>query len=629
MNLYEHGWTGKILRVDLTERKWNVESTSKYADRFIGGIGIGLKILWDEVGPEIDSFNPGNKLVLAPGPLTGTLAPGSGRFEIVSKSPRSYPADTVTRSGMGGFWGPELKYAGYDALIIQGRADNWINLWIHNGEVKFLEATEYVGNDTYTTQKKLRKELDPEAKILCIGPAGENLSRLAVILSETSFVSGKSGFGAVMGSKLLKAIAVRGTKPLRISNPERMIEISETARQLSANNPMREWTSTLMLDSEDRQSFLNKYRKKNVGCFGCHTLCFAYLSVPDAGESQCHCIGYYYYAAATKYYGHTLERDQAVFDSIVLANKLGLDHYEFYSMIRFLEDLYHSGNIQSQADLPLDQFGSREFIQKFLENIAFRKGIGDLLAEGSARVADQINNGWRYCAKYFPAYGSAEHESPRNNPGIALLWALDSRDPVIDQHPYARISSTFQNRPFPYRLSPEVARMIAKKIYGSEKAIDLTTFDKKPEAIIYTQNRSAVINMLVVCDWVYPIVISYASGEYGGGDTSLESQLLTATTGHEVTENELNLSGERVWNLSRAIMLREGRTRENDTLRKNYFRNYEGEIAIPKADFEKAKTNYYRLRGWDETKGWPTSQKLNQLGLSDVADILQKEKLIN
>jgi len=628
MTSYDHGWTGKILRVDLTNRKWNVESTSKYAERFIGGIGIGFKILWDEVEPGINSFSPLNKLVFAPGPLTGTLAPGSGRFEIVSKSPRSYPVDTVTRSGMGGFWGPELKYAGYDALIIQGSADNWVNLWIHNGKVEFLEAKDYIGNDTYTTQKKLRKALDPEVKILCIGPAGENLSRLSVILSETSYVSGKSGFGAVMGSKLLKAIAVRGTKSLKISKPEKMIEISKKVRQLSANNPMREWTSTLMLDSKDRQSFLNKYRKKNTGCFGCPTLCFAHLSVPDAGESQCHCIGYYYYSAATKYYGHTLERDQAVFDSIVLANKLGLDHYEFYSMIRFLEDLYNSGNIRSQADLPLDHLGSREFIKIFLENIAFRNGIGDLLAEGSARVADQIENGWNYCSKYFPAYGSAEHESPRNNTGIALLWALDSRDPIIDQHPYARISSTFQKRPFPYRLSPEVAKMIAKKIYGSEKAIDHTTFEKKPEAIIYTQNRSAVINMLVVCDWVYPIVLSYESGEYGRGDTTLESQLLSAATGHDITENELNLTGERVWNLSRAIMLREGRTRENDTLRENYFINYEGEIAIPKAGFEKAKTNYYRLRGWDEIKGWPTSQKLNQLGLSDVADILKKEKLV-
>jgi len=217
---WTHGWTGRILRVDLTERKSFVEPSERYVERFIGGIGIGLRVFWEEVGPEVGAFDPDNRLVFAPGPLTGTLAPASGRFEIVSKSPHNYPRETVTRSGVGGFWGPELKYAGYDALIVQGQADDWVSLWIYNDQVIFRSAKEYVGEDTYSTQTKLRKELDPRAKILCIGPAGENLSRLAVILSETSFVSGKSGFGGVMVSKKLKAIAVRGTQSLNIADPD-------------------------------------------------------------------------------------------------------------------------------------------------------------------------------------------------------------------------------------------------------------------------------------------------------------------------------------------------------------------------------------------------------------------------
>jgi len=275
-----YGWTGKILRVDLTEREWFVEPTANYAEQFIGGIGIGLKIFWDEISVDTGAFDPDNKLIFAPGPLTGTLAPGSGRFEIVSKSPRSYPKETVTRSGMGGFWGPELKYAGYDALIIQGKADRWVNLWIHNDKAEFREAKEYLGEDTYSTQIKLRKQLNPEAKILCIGPAGENLSRLAVILSETGFASGKSGFGGVMGSKKLKAIAVRGTKPLRIFDSKRLIEISKKVKHLSSINPMREWTSTMILNPKAQKEFLNKYRKRNTACFGCLTPCFAYLQVP-------------------------------------------------------------------------------------------------------------------------------------------------------------------------------------------------------------------------------------------------------------------------------------------------------------------------------------------------------------
>lgn len=620
------GWTGKMLRVDLTERKWSIEPTEKYAERFIGGIGIGLKIFWDEVKTEVGAFDPENKLIFAPGPLTGTLAPASGRFEMISKSPRSYPKETVTRSGMGGFWGPELKYAGYDALILQGKADHWVNLWINNDRVEFREAGEYVGKDTYETQMRLRKELDPQAKILCIGPAGENLSRLAAILSETSFASGRSGFGAVMGSKNLKAIAVRGTRPLRVFDAEGLIEISKSVKRLVAKNPEQEWT-THVLNLEERREFINKYREKNTGCFGCPTPCFAYLNVPGAGESQTHCTNYNYYLPATKYYGPSLERDQAVADYYVLANRLGLDTFEFGRMNKFLDEMFQAGNIKSVPELPLDKFGSREFIQALLNSIAYRRGVGDLLAEGCARAADHLKDGWEFCSKYFPAYGAAKHESVRDYPGVALLWALDSRDPIIDQHPYFYLSVKYQDYPDPFRLSSRDAKAISRKILGSDMAIDHSTYEQKPEAVIYMQNRSALINILVVCDWVYPIIQSQTT-EGRAGDTSLESQLLAAATGYPLAEKELDQVGERVWNLARAFMAREGRTREEDTLHPSYFRERDGEKAVPKSDFERAKTRYYQLRGWDERKGWPTKEKLEQLGLSDLADDLQREGLL-
>ncbi len=622
----QFGWTGKILRVDLTERRSSVEPTEKYAERFIGGIGIGLKIFWDEVKAGVEAFDPDNKLIFAPGPLTGTFAPASGRFEMISKSPRSYPKETVTRSGMGGFWGPELKFAGYDALIIQGKADRWVNLWIDNDKVEFREAEEYLGEDTYATQIRLRKELDPLAKILCIGPAGENLSRLAAILSETSFASGRSGFGAVMGSKHLKAIAVRGTKPLRVFDVEGLLKISRRVRELSAANPMREWT-TRAISVEEQKEFVNKYRKKNTSCFGCPMQCFAYLEVPDGGESQAHCMSYFYHPSATKYYGHSLERDQAVSDGYVLANRLGLDTFEFGPMIKFLEDLYQAKRIEDQPGLPLQRIGSREFIQKLLHTIAFRKGIGDLLAEGSARAAEQFRNGSAICANYFPAHGSAEHESVRKYPGIALLWALDSRCPIIDQHPYFRLSVSYQSQPLPYKLSLDRAKAISQKVFGSEMAIDHSSYDFKPEAIIYAQNRSSVINVLVLCDWVFPIIQSHASQDRMG-DTSLESQLLNAATGYPLTEEELNQVGERVWNLARATMAREGRSRDEDTFHPSYFSAEDGKAAVPKSDFENAKTRYFQLRGWDENRGWPTKEKLLGLGLSDVLEDLVKEGLV-
>lgn len=622
----EYGWTGRLLRVDLTHEEWSIEKTERLAKKFIGGTGFGYKILWDEITPEVGALDPDNRLIFATGPLTGTLAPTSGRFEIISKSARSYPRETVTRSGIGGFWGPELKFAGYDALIVQGRSDSWTNLWIHNDSIEFRDAGEHLSQDAYSTQIRLRKELDQQAKVLCIGPAGENLSRLAIILSETSFASGRSGFGAVMGSKRLKAIAVRGTKPLSVYDPERLVEVTKEAMNLTKNDPRREWT-TRILTLKERDDFINRYRKKNMGCFGCPLQCFAHLDVPDVGQSAAHCIDYYYYPAATHYYGETFERDRAVCEGYVLANRLGLDTFEFWQMVKFLKDVYEEGLIEADPDLPLDRIGSREFLRRLLELIARREGIGDLLAEGCARAADRIRDGWEFCSKYFPAYGSAAHADIRNNPGIALQWALDSRCPIIDQHNYVRLSTSLRDDPQPHTLSDEQAKNLSRKAYGSEIAVDRSTFQHKPEAVIYEQNRSGVKNSLVLCDWVFPLVSSYAT-EDRVGDTSLESRLLEAVTGRALSEDELDKIGERIWNLARAIMVTEGRTRDQDTIHESYFVERNGQRGVAKEDFEGAKTKYYRLRGWNEETGRPTRWKLDELGLQDVAAGLEKHGLL-
>jgi aldehyde:ferredoxin oxidoreductase len=420
-----------------------------------------------------------------------------------------------------------------------------------------------------------------------------------------------------MGSKRVKAVAVRGTKALKIYDPQRLIEVSRRVRELSAEHTARERT-TLILNLKEREEYINEYRKKNVACFACPVHCFAHLSVPDAGQSATHCINYFYHVHATQYYGPSLERDQAVADGFILANKLGLDTFEFWHMVHFLKDLARAGYREIESELPMDKVGSREFIQLLLQRIALRQGFGDLLAEGCARVAERFPGGWSIGGKYFPAYGSAAHGPLRNSRGVALLWALDSRAPVIDQHSFIRLSISYMNEPPPYTLSPERAQAIARKVYGSEGAIDHSTFDFKPEAILHTQNRSAVIDILVLCDWLYPGFHSYASPDRSG-DTSLESRLLEAVTDYRLTERELNRVGERVWNLSRAIMAKEGRTRKEDTFHESFFKEGPKEKAVPKDDFESAKTSYYRLRGWDEATGWPTREKLEEIDLSDVA----------
>jgi aldehyde:ferredoxin oxidoreductase len=631
------GWTGKILRIDVTNRSTRIMRTKPYSDRFIGGLGIAAKIAWDEIKPEMDALDPNNKLIFSTGPLTGTLAPGSGRMEIVGKSPRTFPKEIVTRSGMGGYWGTEIKCAGYDAIVLEGEAQKPLYILIDKDNVTFSDANDLWGQDTFSTQKRLKERHGVKTQSICIGPAGENKSRIATIISETSFTSGKSGFGAVMGAKRVKAIAVQGSGgSIPVAHPGRLINLASYCRDLIGHNPMREWTVGY-LPPDDHFQFYKKYRTGNASCFGCPLQCFAFIKVPGLDPGQVHCAGYYYMKPSYAYYGKSLEADQALWEAVSLCNKLGLCHFEMAGMVPWLRDLHAAGLLTDESSgLPLSQYGSKEFIVALLNSIAFRRNIGDILAEGAARAANSLPGAWSFYEKYYPAHGQSEHNSVRDFPGIALLWALDSRDPMIDHHAYRHLSVSRQRWPEPYTVSPEKAQAISERIFGSKTAIDHSTYAEKARAVAYCQDRSAIINSLVLCDWLYPMFISH-SREDRMGDTSLESKLLSAVTGIETSEEELNRIGERIWNLMRAIMVREGRVKDGDTLHESYFRKSEKKRggaadnqshtnvasdqteAIPRQTFEEAKETYYRIRGWDDKTGSPRGETLIHLGLEDIA----------
>jgi aldehyde:ferredoxin oxidoreductase len=635
------GWAGKILRINVSDRSTEVIPTEPYAKRFIGGLGVAAKIAWDEIGSDVGAFDPENKLLFATGPLTGTLAPGSGRMEIVGKSPRTFPKEMTTRSGMGGYWGAEIKYAGYDVVILEGEAANPVYIWIDRDTVAFLDAGDLWGKDTFLTQKELKERHGAKTQAICIGPAGENRSRIATIMSETSFTSGKSGFGAVMGAKRVKAIAVRGSGGhISIAHPRRLIDLVSYCRDLMGYNPMREWTVGYF-PPDYHFRFYEKYRRGNGSCFGCPLQCFGFIKVLDLDPCQAHCVNYYYMKPAYAYYGETPEGDRAIWQGAVLCNKLGLCTFEMTGMVPWLRDLFGAGVIDEKGSgLPLSRYGSREFIENLLNNIAFRRRIGDVLAEGAARAATTLPEGWSLYEKYYPAHGQTEHNSVRDFPGIALLWALDSRDPMIDHHAYRHLSVSRQRWPEPHGLSLEKAGAISEKIFGSKRAIDHGTYEEKPGAIAYCQNRSAVINSLVLCDWLFPMFVGQGR-EDRMGDTTIESKLLSAVTGIEYSEKELDRIGECIWNVQRAIMVREGRRKEEDTLHEAYFRETNTErrekgeaqfhtnVAsdqtkpIPRQTFEEAKETYYRIRGWDEKTGHPTREKLVALGLDEIVEQLE------
>ena len=630
------GWAGKILSVDLTARRMETVPTAEYSERFIGGIGTAAKIIWDKMALETGALDPDNMLVLSTGPLTGSCAPGSGRFELMAKSPTTYPKECVTRSGLGGMWGPELKYAGFDALVVYGKSEKPSYLWIEDGQAEIRDASDLWGQDTFATQKTLLDRHDSKAKILCIGKAGENLVRFAAIMSETGFVSGKSGFGAVLGSKNLKAIGVRGRNAIKISRPDKLMETSRQVMRLTARQPMQEWT-TGHASPQHRQEFFRQYRVRNTGCFGCPIPCFAYVKVPGIGNSQLHCAMYQYDGQAAAYQPKIEEWGAVFWESVLSMNRLGVDVHELRGLLYMALEMYQNGIIdEKESGIPFSQYGSREFFEALLSNIVDRKGIGDLLAEGAPRAADKIQGAWPIYEKYHPAHGYSEHDSVREFPAIALMWALDSRDPLIDHHAYRHLSVSRQRWPEPHTLPLQKAKKIAERIFGSPLAIDHSTYDYKAQTVVYAQHRSAVINLLVLCDWLYPIFQSQVTPDRAG-DTSMESKLLSAVTGKEISEPELDYIGERVWNLMRSIAVREGRNRNMDTLHSSYFKvakdsatgnEQEDAVktqAVPMQEFEKAKDEYYQLRGWDIETGWPTEGKLQALGLEDVAQKLREE----
>jgi len=639
MNAKTGGRAGKILRVNVSDRQAETLPTERYSELFLGGLGVAAKIAWDEIHEETGAFDAGNKLVFSTGPLTGTPAPGSGRMEIVGKSPRTFPGEIVTRSGMGGHWGVELKRAGYDALILEGEADQPLYVYVGREKIEFFSAEELWGKDTFFTQRWMKEKHGSNVQAVCIGPAGENKSRMATIVSETSFTSGKSGFGAVMGAKNVKGIVVNGAGGrIPVARPGRLIQLTDQYRNLIGYNPMQEWT--VGYDPPDyHKRFYKKYRTGNASCFGCPVQCFAFISVPGLEPSQVHCINYYYMKPAYACYGETPEGDQAVWQSIVLCNKLGLCTFEMAGLVPWVNDMYKAGIIdEKESGLPLEKVGSREFIEAFLTGIALRRQIGDVLAEGAPRAAGMLPGGWPLYEKYYPAHGQTEHNSVRDYPAIALLWALDSRDPMIDHHAYRHLSVSRQRWPEPHRLQPEKARAIAKAIFGSETAVDHGTYREKAKVVAFIQNRSAVINSLVLCDFLFPIFTSQ-SREDRMGDTAAESRLLEAVTGTDIEEKALDRIGERIGNLQRATMVREGRTRDKDTLHPSYFEAGErkgdeksrSSVAIISADhtkpieketFEKAKEEYYAIRGWDVKTGCPSRETLANLGLTDVSDRL-------
>ncbi len=623
------GWVGKILRVDLTTGAVSEIETAKYR-RYIGGIGINARLAWDELPSAVGPFDPENRLMMMTGPLGGIPhVPGTSRITTCAVSPHVHPKPAFTYSSLGGDWPVELKFAGFDGIVVQGKADKPVFLWICDGRVEIRDASALWGLDTYETQKGILAELgDPALRTLCIGPAGENLVRFAAIISDTGSANGQGGFGAVMGSKNLKAISVRGTGSVLIARPKDLLEVAAYAKNMvfgictpgsfegQVGPDGRLWGLNSGIGLAEQGWGLH-----SDACRGCGKGCRGYFDVPDISSGQGMCVQWFFGIMRDPQHDGTTMGDKATYLGKYLGDNLGIDLVEASGMLFWLRDCLQEGII-TEKDMPLPRFlggtaGEEEFLTTFMNAVAHRRGFGDVLAEGTARAAESLGQkSWGIYERYFMAHGMHTHWC--DSIVGCLQWAMDSRDPFNSGHDYL------------YAINNPAA---AKFAWGDSRAAEPTAYEPAPQALVIIQHNKMYKDMLTLCDFAFPC-ISTPNTPSGLGDMALPIKLFTPTTGLDLGEEGLREAAESAWNLLRAIMVREGRTREQDTVYPSKFDQdffYNGMARMFKTfgpldhdKWEKIKDEFYHRRGWDLKTGWPSGAKLKELGLSDVAAELNR-----
>jgi len=639
----QYGWTGKILLVDLSSGKIDHLNTMDYVPSFIGGVGVAARIAWDMLKPGIGPFDPENPLMIMVGPLTGTLASGAGRVEVLGIAPQQHPP-VFSRSGMGGHWGAELKYAGYDGLIIIGKAEKPVYLWIENDKVEIKDASELWGLGIYGTTIRLRTIHGPKTRVIACGPAGEQLYRIAVIQTETGNAAGQGGYGAVMGSKNLKAVAVVGTKGVKIAQPERFLKLCLEASREGQTPNSREIDTSPGID----------YRVRKCGF--CITPCRHRLYMnastkekPGLYTVAMQCWDYFRADLPTRLRARTITSD------------FGLNGWEIsYGIIPWLQLCKQHGLIDKidgveipVPDKPIQYLRdvapyTEEFLLALLHKITTREDeLGAALADGACYAAERLfgGKGIPLLNHIYPRNcGQTEHWAGHWGPGgnvywpwwlpPLLQWCVDTRDPANDStHQWTEHVQSYLPERGPYRgpFPLEKVRAVCAKVYGhpdvGNPAFEYDPPELKAIPAIWHHDRGMVVDSLILCDYEHTRVFSMESPD-GMADTALTAKLLSAATGIQISEAELHQAGERIWNTLRAIDVRffdRNRTIDESTLDSFMHPGKDDGVILDRDKFLRILDKYYELRGWNVENGWPTRAKLEELGLKEIADTLEKE----
>lgn len=612
------GYMGKLLWVDLTEGHIrSLPLDGSLARDYIGGVGLGTRLVYDSVGGETDPLGPENHLVFAAGPLTGTTFPTSSRYEVCTKSPQT---GIWLDAGASGKWGAELKRTGYDAIVIHGASPRPVYLLVTEETAELREAADLWGQDAVEVQRYLRAKLGERAlKVVAIGPAGERQVLITSIINDEGRVAGRGGAGAVMGSKRLKAIALRGRLQVPLAHPrpfrQRVKEVlvalgrSPTSQALarwgtSANIdaawitgdvPVQNWRRRVWKEGQARitsQKVADLVAQRYGACLYCPIKCSRWVRLEKEGL-RVDGPGPEYQTLAT--FGPLLLNDnlEVVVVANDLCNRYGLDTVSAGAAIAFAMEAYERGIIAASEADGLDlSWGNPQAILGLLRQMGERRGLGELLGQGVKRAAEALGRGSEEFALHVKGMELPMHD-PRAFFAMAVNYATGPRGP---DHMRG------------YALAHETG--LWTKVPPSSRFSD----EGKGEGVRLVQDRSTVLNSLILCVFC---------GQALSPDDLAE--VLTWTSGTPYTGDELLKVGERIINLQRAFNLRCGVTGADDTLPPRLLRAAEeGAHAGRVPDLARQLQDYYSARGWTPD-GVPTAEKLVELGLADVAHDLGLE----
>jgi aldehyde:ferredoxin oxidoreductase len=606
-----YGWHGKILRINLSTGKVKEEKVNdKIAQDYIGGRGWAIRYLYDEVDARVDPLSPENKIIFATGPLTATPAPTGNRYMVVTKSPLT---GALTNSNSGGNFPTYMKRTGYDLFIIEGKAEKPVYVWVNENRVEIRPAEHLWGKNVPETTQALNQETMTKAKVACIGPAGEKLVLFASIMNDAHRAAGRSGVGAVMGSKNLKAVVVYGKNNPSLAHPEKMDKISKIAYGEITDAVKAGATLNLYGTSHvppvtnemgmlptlnfqtgvfegikglDPEILRQKYLVRAKACYRCPLVCGRGTKVDEPkykGEGE----GPEYETIASIGSACGVDNYAALIKLNYMCNELGLDTISAGITLACAMEMYEKGLIP-ETDIGRSlKFGDVEAMMELIEKMANREGFGDKLADGSYRLADSYG---------YPEYSITARKQefpgydPRGSKGMGLLYATSNKGAS--------------------HMSGDLAY---PEVFGVPKKIDPLAIEDKPKLLMRWEDTAVLVDSTGVCMFVS---IRYLfDADVMLWPTRL-TQFMNYATGADFTEEKFLRAGERVFNLERMFLLKAGFTAADDTLPKRMLEEPlpEGPAKGHVVELDAMLPLFYQLRGWDE-KGVPTSEKLAELGL--------------